>query len=346
MSIRNSIVNIMSSFISDKEARNKFSGRYKRKSVSISQYKEYQHLLSEKEHIAAERQQLSRERERYDVIRNVGPWYEYLKDYYFSSPSEKKDTVSFKHSGQIGDIIYSLPALAALTDKYSNTAAHLYLDLTSRFQRIGFSLTKNTLLNQKLFDVIEPLLAIQPYISSVTVYKNEDIDFDLDLFRHKILFLSCGDITKWYQYLFPVSYDTSKPWITVDKTDNVADSAIVIAKSPRMSNPLIDWSFLVKYPKVYFVGINEEYEAIKEIIPKIEWIKTKDYLELARVISGAKLFIGNQSSPFSVAEGLKVPRLLCLPVQTPVATPAGNSCAVFCVQSCFESLVKDFWENK
>lgn len=352
MSIRNSIVNIMSAFISDKKARNKFRGRHKRKSVTMDQYKEYLYLLSEKEHIstekehiATEKKQLVKERQRYNVIRNVGPWYDYLKDYSFNFPPDKKDIVTFRHSGKIGDIIYSLPAISALTNRYSKDKAKLYIDLTSTFVRIGFNKAKEPLMNQKSFEVIEPLLSKQPSLQDVSVYNNEDIDFDLDQFRHRILYLSCGDITKWNQYLFPVSYDTSRPWITVDKADSVASEAIVVGKSLRMNNPLIDWGVLRQYPKVYFVGISEEFEAMKKIIPGIEWLKTENYLELARIIAGAKLFIGNQSSPFAVAEGLKVPRLLCLPVSTPVSTPAGNSCAVFCVQSCFESLVKDFWEG-
>jgi hypothetical protein len=34
------------------------------------------------------------------------------------------------------------------------------------------------------------------------------------------------------------------------------------------------------------------------------YVSTRDFLELARVIAGAKVFIGSQSSPMSIALGL------------------------------------------
>jgi hypothetical protein len=49
----------------------------------------------------------------------------------------------------------------------------------------------------------------------------------------------------------------------------------------------------------------KEHEAFTKTVGPIEHYPTADYLELARVIAGCSLFIGNQSCPYAMAEGLK-----------------------------------------
>ena len=59
-----------------------------------------------------------------------------------------------------------------------------------------------------------------------------------------------------------------------------------------------------------FVGSPDEHFAFQQYAGPVSYHHTPDYLELAQVIAGADLFIGNQSSPFWVAEGLKAPTVL------------------------------------
>ena len=54
-----------------------------------------------------------------------------------------------------------------------------------------------------------------------------------------------------------------------------------------------------------FVGLESEYDAfVKMFGHKLSFWKVKNFMELAQVISGGRLFIGNQSFPLSVALGL------------------------------------------
>ena len=56
-----------------------------------------------------------------------------------------------------------------------------------------------------------------------------------------------------------------------------------------------------------FVGLPDEHAAFCREVGPVTQYPTDDLLQVARVIAGAKLFVGNQSSPRAIAEGLKKP---------------------------------------
>jgi hypothetical protein len=57
-----------------------------------------------------------------------------------------------------------------------------------------------------------------------------------------------------------------------------------------------------------FVGLESEFAAfVKEYGWECSYTPTKDMLELARVISSAEQFVGNQSAALSLAIGMGVP---------------------------------------
>jgi hypothetical protein len=103
---------------------------------------------------------------------------------------------------------------------------------------------------------------------------------------------------------------------------------------------LIDYSFLSKYGHLVFVGVKTEYEAMLKVIPGLQWKQVADFLELAEIIAGCKLFIGNQSFPYALAESLKVKRLLEVFYQIPNVIPEGDDGYDFCFQKHLEWLVK------
>ena len=57
----------------------------------------------------------------------------------------------------------------------------------------------------------------------------------------------------------------------------------------------------------------KKYENTKEVI----YTPTKNFLEVAQLIAGSKLFIGNQSAPYAVAEGLKHNSILEVTLPSP-----------------------------
>ena len=89
----------------------------------------------------------------------------------------------------------------------------------------------------------------------------------------------------------------------------------------------------------------EEYERMKLSIPQLEYKKTDNFLSLASTIAGAKLFIGNQSFPYSLAEAIKVPRILESYYLSPNVIPEGENAYEFSFQPQFEFLVKKLLKN-
>jgi hypothetical protein len=249
-----------------------------------------------------------------------------------------KTDYHFKHSGNAGDIIYSLPATMALSGN-GNIHLHLQTGQKGHYGKKPHPLG-GIMLNEKIIELLRPLLLAQPQIKSVELYNSNDaIDYDLDLIRSYPFPLNRGNLARWYFYLFAINADLGKPWLQVP-ADNQWNEHIVIARSQRYQVPGIDYSFLKKYPKKIFVGVPAEWEEMKTMIPDITYQPVNDFLELARIIAGSRLFIGNQSFPFSLAEGLKVRRLLEVYHLSPNVNVEGPLGYDFCYQPQFEKLVE------
>ena len=78
----------------------------------------------------------------------------------------------------------------------------------------------------------------------------------------------------------------------------------------RRKNFFINYKFLNNYKDIIFLGLKSEFLDLKEDIKNLEFHDCKDFLEMAEIIKNSKVFIGNLSLGYTLAEGLKVPRLL------------------------------------
>ena len=58
-----------------------------------------------------------------------------------------------------------------------------------------------------------------------------------------------------------------------------------------------------------FVGTKSEFNSFVEEFGYIKYHATQRIVHLAQVLNGAKLFIGNQSFPYSLVEAMKKPAL-------------------------------------
>lgn len=252
-------------------------------------------------------------------------------------PHLYKTLTAFKHSGNCGDIIYSLPAVFELAKAGTATFA---IELNRKLKDVvGFHPLGNVMMNKKVTQMLTPLLLHQPRIEAVSVYHNETVDYNLDLFRDFSFPLDRGSIVRWYFYVYGITADTSKPWLEAPKDDDYRN-AIVIARSHRYRSPVVDYSFLKMYANLLFVGVPEEYESMKQMLPGIVYKPVSDFLEMATIINSCRLFIGNQSFPFSLAEGLKVKRLLEVYYKAPNVIVEGEGANDFMYQPQFEYAVR------
>ena len=248
--------------------------------------------------------------------------------------------LNFLHTGNAGDIIYALPVIKQL-HQIVNVPLNLILKLNEPL-RLGKGMVhplNNVMLNTGIADFLKPLLASQPYISNYEIYTDQQIDVNLSLFRKAGIRQDRGSIARWNFYTTGVTANLNEPWLFVEPDTSYANR-IVVARSQRYNNPIIDYSFLSQYNDVVFIGVKAEYENIKAFVPHIKWVQVNNFLEMARIIAGGKFFIGNQSFPFSLAEALKVPRILENYHAAPNVIVEGANAYDFYFQNHFEYLVK------
>lgn len=269
-----------------------------------------------------------------------------VKDYYngFHQKIEKirqalteESEINFKHSGHIGDLVYALPVIKEIA---KTKKCNLYI-------RVNHSLGKkayykhpsgNIMINDRIFSMALPLLETQKYINSVKKWNNEKIDIDLDLFR-EFPFSNDFHSIRWYYHITGFQPDMSLPFIDAEPEEKFKDK-IVVVRTFRGTNPLIDYSFLNKYDNLLFLGIKSEYENFVKVVPNTEFYDANSFLEIAQIMKAAKFVITNQTFAFALSEGLKVNRILEANPFIPAVFPIGDNGYDFYFQKEFEDLVQ------
>lgn len=260
--------------------------------------------------------------------------------YKIKALSDKTHQLNLIHSGHAGDIIYALATVKRLKE-LTGAAINLYLKLGVPANLPNYSShpVGGLMLNQKMADMLIPLIREQSYINSCEVYNGQEVHIDLDYFRAGLVPQDKGNIARWCGYITGVNPQLYLKWVTVTRNNAFAET-IILSRSLRYQNTSISYKFLQQYTNVKFVGVAEEYNEIKKVLPGIEWIQVDTFLELAQIIKGCKFFIGNQSFPFSLAEAMKVPRILEIPFDVINVVPEGENAYDFLFQEHFESLVE------
>ncbi|MDB4924353.1 hypothetical protein [Mucilaginibacter sp.] len=250
--------------------------------------------------------------------------------------------LNLNHSGNAGDIIYALPTIREIHE-LTGVPVNLYFTL-NRPMIFAEGVTHShalggVMLNQKMIDMLVPLIKSQPYINECEASSDKPIDIDLDYFRSGFVPQDKGNIAHWCAYITGVNPPLWKKWLTVEP-DHTYKDTIILARSERYRNIMIDHKFLNKYDNMIFIGVESEYNDIIKTMPNIKWVKVDDFLQMAKMIAGCKLFIGNQSFPFSIAEALKVPRILEVSFDVINVVPEGEGGYDFFFQDHFETLVE------
>lgn len=245
-----------------------------------------------------------------------------------------KKVLNFKHSGHLGDIIYSFPVIKELAKTHT---CNLYIasDIPVTVKNYYKHPAGKVMLNKKIVNMLLPLLAKQDYLAKAEIWEGQEIDIDLDLFRDLPLdfsFLS----HRWYFHIVGLQPDLNSPYLEVEDHPTIKDK-VVIVRSFRARNFFVDYSFLSKYDNLLFIGMPDEYEDLKQHVPNMEFYDVKDFYEMAQIIKSSRFFLGNQSFAYAVADGLKVPRLLEANPPFPVVYPLGENSYDFYFQQHFES---------
>lgn len=223
---------------------------------------------------------------------------------------------TFYHSGDLGDVIYAMATVKEL----GGGIVQLGPDNRTTMP------TREPMLPHRV-QLIAPLLAAQPYVNKVE-YKAAlapDIDYDLNQFRKQIighrLDVAPGmNLARCHLRHFEQRLEADeKPWISVDEPIRLDGKSVVISRTVRYHNQRFNWREIMRRygSRSVFVGTESEWNHFCREFGPIDYHKTENLLDVAKIIAGAKLFIGNQSCPYAIAEGMKQNAILEVAPQAP-----------------------------
>lgn len=198
-------------------------------------------------------------------------------------------TQSAIHSGKLGDIIFSLPTVRQL-------------GIDTFFIRTG------VYLGDKEAEQMAELLRRQPYIRHAGIHRGEPINFDLNRFRNFAIPIPTLHLAECHWRGMEGQGELNiASWLTVPPAE--VPAPIVVNRCLR-AQALKNWEWLRPMPAV-FIGLTEEHAAFERACGfSIPYHPTETVLDFAAAISGASLYIGNQSLGMALAEALDKPRKL------------------------------------
>lgn len=216
--------------------------------------------------------------------------------------------INILHSGNIGDCIYSLPAMRKAS-RNAGQNIHLYLCINQPGQLAPGHPAGNVMISETIANMAVPLFESLDFIGQVTITDDPktQVDYNFNRFR-EIGFHYTGHIARWQFYTYPeLTCDLSEPIFIQGKEPQ----GITFNRTSRYHGEGFEYLFLRPWAnQMTFLGTPDEFYVIKKKLPGMEYYGVKDFLEMAQMIKSSQLFIGGQSMAFALAEIMKVPRIL------------------------------------
>lgn len=206
--------------------------------------------------------------------------------------------IAFRHTGDLGDVIIAPRAVRAMVG--AGRATLLFARSNG---------TREPMMPGQVA-LLKPLLDVQPYVREVRMWRGEDA-VDLDRFRN-------GPTSHWNladphrEAAGVPCAERTKAWLSVDRADRLPGRPVLFNRAGRYRNPSFDWGRVWRRYRDgdCFVGPAGEYEQFCREVGEVPFVPTRDLLELARLIAGCELYVGDRSGPHAVAEGLGHPRII------------------------------------
>lgn len=222
---------------------------------------------------------------------------------------------TFKHSGTTGDTIYSLDIVRKMGGGTFAIAIgnieNCIMQYTSRPADVAPE--HRGRYTEQDYELLAPLIARQSYITNVQKWYPgwQEPEIDLDHFRSFLYRQFEGNIIEAYHKAFNLPWDDSMYSDVWLEADPVRVASIVVNRTNRYLDPLSEpvWKQMCSDADLkntgIFVGTPTEHKNFVEWTGcDIEYHPVQDFKELADVIAGADLFLGNQSLAYSIATGL------------------------------------------
>lgn len=232
------------------------------------------------------------------------------------------EPLTFAHAGDLGDAIYAIPAIEEYCEINNVSAIIKFSEKEAARERM----------TPDRIDAIAPLLLEQDCIHQIEVHDEGYVDFDFRYFRtiHRQGQNLCMEQSEWVGarkdlHLSPI------PWLKLPSAK--PNGQIVINRTERYQNELFPWGELFRdyMQQMRFIGLQSEHENFEEEVGRVVYQPTESLLDVAHLIAGSEVFIGNQSVCYAIAEGLKHKRIQeTWPGSPDCVFPSDN--AFFCVE--------------
>lgn len=222
---------------------------------------------------------------------------------------------TFLHSGTAGDTVYSLAAVK----KMGGGEYRIGIENLERIlPHYGYRADECDPAHRgrytlKDYEMLAPLIAHQSYITDVKPWYPGDAEPDVNLDHYRaVLYRSFeGNIVESYFRTFNLAWTPAEYENTWLEADPIREAAVVVNSTPRYRDPEAAGIWLDMCTNAglehngIFVGTPAEHEQfVINTGCKIPYRAVQDFLELASLIQGADLFLGNQSMAYSIAVGL------------------------------------------
>ena len=250
---------------------------------------------------------------------------------------------TYRHSGCLGDVIYSLPVIQRLGAGELQLIEGGVPAAIQKYNNGPVPAAYEGKLSLQEIDMLTPLLEAQSYITRVSLTSDNEPppDVDLDRFRGTVGQSFTGNFLATYFQTFGIPYtdaDIIAPWLTVPSTTRVAKFVISRTMRYRSSktSTIPTWINLLRDNNIVddcvFIGLPNEHKDFEETFNvKIPLYTCRDFLDMAQVIAGCDQFLGNQTFAYGIAQGLGKSTIL----ETLTWRPLHQNECFFPRQDCF-----------
>lgn len=225
---------------------------------------------------------------------------------------------NFIIGGKLGDFMHCLFAVKNICER-DGTTANIYM------YNMEWERDMNT-----TFTELQPILLNQPYIKSLNILPDNDINacpdncINLINFRHSPwLYNACWSDLLMKTFSFKI--ESTYSWITYNHiNEEFKDKVVLFRKnsSERMNKLFPYQEVIEKYgDDMVFVSFNEHDYHGFEYKNKIEFKKIYTLHELFTIINSVKMVVSNLSSPAAIAHSFDKLRIIELP-----HNPDANHC--------------------
>lgn len=230
-----------------------------------------------------------------------------------------------KHMANIGDIVASLAAVKSLWLQTKATAVYCQcVDVPAAYYQGAVHPTTSqdgtmVTVNEKMFQMIKPLVEAQPYIHRFEKYTGQAIEVNFDVIRGKTnVNMPHGMLAAWPMYAFPdLAYDLSTPWVHIPEEkialEDKLKGKILLNFTERYRNQVIDYFFLRRFATdLVFAGTEREHQLFcsKWQLYNVPRLEVNNFLELAHAIRACRFVLANQSFCWNLANAMGTPRIL------------------------------------